>query len=239
MKILLIEDDAPIALVIQRGLRGARFTVDVEADGLRGLERAQHEGYGVIILDVMLPGLDGWSICSSLRDRRCSTPILMLTARDSPEDRVRGLDTGADDYLTKPFHFPELLARVQALARRNQTHKSRMIRIADLELDTTLGRATRGGRELPLTPREYALLEALAGNEGRVLSYQTLCDCLADDSREAQDRLPWDIDSLRRKIDEGDERSFISVLGGVGYRLEAPLPVAVADDFWRRARCAS
>jgi two-component system copper resistance phosphate regulon response regulator CusR len=238
MRILLIEDDAPIASVIQRGLRGARFTVDVEANGLRGLERAEQEGYGVIILDVMLPGLDGWSICSALRDRCISTPILMLTARDSYEDRVRGLDTGADDYLTKPFHFPELLARVQALARRNQTHKSRMIRIADLELDTTLGRATRGGRELPLSRREYALLEALAGNEGRVLSCQTLCDYLADHSAEAQERLPWDIESLRRKIDPGDESSFISVLGGVGYRLEAPLPVGIGKD-WGRTRCAS
>ena len=239
MKILLIEDDAPIALVIQRGLRGARFAVDVESDGLRGLERAKQEGYGVIILDVMLPGMDGWNICASLREQRCSTPILMLTARDSPEDRVRGLDTGADDYLTKPFHFPELLARVQALARRNQTHKSRVIRIADLELDTTLGRATRAGRELLLTRREYALLEALAGNEGRVLSCQTLCDYMADNTRDGQERLPWDIESLRRKIDDGDESSFISVLGGVGYRLEAPVLAAATDSYWGRSRCAS
>lgn len=239
MKILLIEDDAPIASVIQRGLRGARFAVDVESHGLRGLERAEQGGYGVIILDVMLPGMDGWSICAALRERRCATPILMLTACDSYEDRVRGLDTGADDYLAKPFHFPELLARVQALARRNQTHKARVIRIADLELDTTLGRATRAGQELPLSGREYALLEALAGNEGRVLSCQTLCDYLADDSREAQERLPWDIESLRRKIDAGDESSFISVLGGVGYRLEAPALAAIVDGSWGRTRCAS
>src|SRR5437879_1095332 len=143
MKILLIEDEAAIAKVVRRGLEQARYVVEVAGDGAQGLERALEGGYGLIILDLMLPGMDGLRICEELRSHRCLTPILMLTARAGVPDRVQGLEVGADDYLTKPFDFAELLARVQALLRRDKIHRARVIRIADLEIDTGLRRVLR------------------------------------------------------------------------------------------------
>jgi two-component system, OmpR family, copper resistance phosphate regulon response regulator CusR len=220
MKILLVEDDQPLAAIIRLGLKGARYTVDVAADGPTGLRMALENPYGLIILDLMLPGMDGLSICAALRERRNATPILMLTARDAPEDRVRGLDVGADDYLPKPFHFPELLARVHALVRRNQTHKARMIHIADLEIDTTTGRASRAGRQLSLTRREYSLLEMLAADEGRVLSCRSLGERLAEEG--GADSLQMDLEALREKIDGPHETKLISAVGSVGYVLQAP-----------------
>jgi DNA-binding response OmpR family regulator len=229
MKILLIEDNQPIAAVIRLGLRGARYSVDVAEDGVTGLEMALSERYSLVILDVMLPGMDGWSVCAALRERRNAIPILMLTARDAPEDRVRGLDLGADDYLPKPFHFPELLARVHALVRRNQVHRERVIRIEDLEIDTTTGRAARAGRDIPLNNREYALLEALAANEGRVLSCRSLGEWLPDEEgEEGAGMLQTDVEALRQKIDDAHDVKLISTVGGVGYLLEGPGAAAPA-----------
>lgn len=220
MKILLIEDDQPLASVIRLGLKGARYTVDTAEDGPTGLRMAQEGGYGLIILDIMLPGMDGWSLCAALREQRVTTPILILTARDAPEDRVRGFELGADDYLAKPFHFPELLARVQALFRHNQTLKTRVIRVSDLEIDTTTGRVSRAGRPVALTAREYWVLETLAANAGKVLSCQTLGEQLQDS--DSADSLQMDIESLREKIDSGREAKLISAAGSVGYVLDAP-----------------
>jgi DNA-binding response OmpR family regulator len=170
VRILVVEDDAVIASLLRKGLEKAGFEVEVSADGPGGLRAARAGTFGLIVLDVMLPGLDGWRVCEALRERRDTTPILMLTARDSIDDRVRGLEGGADDYLPKPFDFKGLLARVRALLRRDKLHKTRVIRIADLEIDTAAHRVVRGGQEIQLTPREYSLLEALAVNEGRVLT---------------------------------------------------------------------
>ncbi|HEV2473303.1 MAG TPA: response regulator transcription factor, partial [Chthonomonadales bacterium] len=170
VRILVIEDDEQISEIIQQGLEEAGYKVDVARDGATGLDMAETQAYSTLVLDVMLPKMDGWEVCKSLRASRNTVPILMLTARDSIPDRVHGLEIGADDYLPKPFHFSELLARVRALLRRDQIHKGRVIRIYDLEIDTTQRIVKRGGSEISLTPREYTLLEALAAREGRVLT---------------------------------------------------------------------
>src|SRR5262249_39061094 len=146
------------------------FAVDVARDGNTGLERALENEYALIVLDLMLPGMDGWSICAALRARRRTVPILMLTARETASDQVRGLDAGADDYVARPFDFDVLLARIRALLRRDRVNRARWIQVADLRIDTGGSRVWRGGREIHLTPREYTLLEALAANEGRVLT---------------------------------------------------------------------
>src|SRR5579884_3876362 len=168
MKVLLIEDEPGIAKAIRRGLEMASFRVETAADGRTGLQMAVTGEYAVVILDLMLPGMDGMRVCEELRERRIRVPILMLTARGAVTDRVRGLEAGADDYLAKPFEFSELIARVQALIRRDRVHKSRVIRICDLEIDTGKRRVARGGAEIALTPREYQLLEALAAHEGEI-----------------------------------------------------------------------
>src|ERR1051326_280579 len=148
MRVLLIEDELGIAEEIKEGLEEERFRVDVASDGTTGLDMATSNNYAVILLDIMLPGISGWEVCKRLRDAKDLTPVLMLTARDAPPDRVRGLDLGADDYLPKPFDFPELVARVRALVRRDRVHRARIIQVADLEIDTGAHRAFRGGVEL-------------------------------------------------------------------------------------------
>ena len=175
MKVLVIEDDAGIGKLVRRGHRGGGLSSGGKAlDGATGLNMALENTYVAIVLDVMLPKLDGWRVCEELRSHRSRTPILMLTARDTVEDRVRGLDIGADDYLPKPFDFKELLARVRALVRRDKIHRTRMIRIGDLEIDTAQRRVTRAGRTIGLSHREYKLLESLAANEGRVLTREAI-----------------------------------------------------------------
>jgi two-component system, OmpR family, copper resistance phosphate regulon response regulator CusR len=222
MRILLIEDDPPIAAVVRRGLEEARFSVDLAADGNTGLEMALIEPYGLIILDLMLPGRDGWSVCETLRGRRVTTPILMLTARDAVDDRVRGLELGADDYLPKPFAFPELLARVRALVRRDQVHKGRVIRVADLEIDTAGAVVRRAGQEVTLTRREYTLLEALAANEGRVLTRETILDRVWEDAESYSNVVDVHVGSLRKKIDAGHAQKLIQTVHGTGYMLRRP-----------------
>lgn len=222
MRVLLIEDERAIAAVVKRGLESARFSVDVAADGETGLKLALESPYSVIVLDLMLPGRDGWSICRELRDRRVTTPILMLTARDTVEDRVRGLETGADDYLPKPFDFTELLARIRALLRRDKVHKARVIRVADLEIDTAAGRVSRGGQEVHLTRREYSLLEALAANEGRVLTREVILDRIWMDEESYSNTVDVHIGLLRKKIDAGQVVKLIQTVHGVGYTLKSP-----------------
>jgi DNA-binding response OmpR family regulator len=222
MKILLIEDDEVIADLIRTGLEEARFTIDVAHDGASGLERALSEDYALIILDLMLPGQDGWSICESLRSHRRSVPILMLTARDAVEDRVRGLETGADDYLPKPYDFVELLARVRALLRRDKLNRASVIRIADLEIDTAGSRVRRAGQEIDLTPREFTLLAGLAASAGQVLTREMIQQRLWRDDESFPNTVNVHITSLRRKIDAPYETRLIHTVHGVGYTLRAP-----------------
>lgn len=222
MRILLIEDDTAIASVVRRGLQSARFEVDWAADGHEGLRLAQEREYGLILLDLMLPGIDGWKICETLRSRRNPTPILMLTARDAVSDRVRGLELGADDYLPKPFDFTELVARVKALIRRDRLHKGRVIRVADLEIDTDASVVRRGGQEIHLTRREYTLLEALAANEGRVLTREVILDRVWMDEESYSNTVDVHIGLLRKKIDAGQAVRLIHTVHGVGYTLRGP-----------------
>jgi DNA-binding response OmpR family regulator len=222
MRILLIEDDEVIAERIQVGLERAHFSVDVAFDGETGLQMAREGPYALILLDLMLPGRDGWSVCEALRLRRNPVPILMLTARDAVQDRVRGLETGADDYLPKPFDFTELTARVRALLRRDQLHKARVIRIADLEIDTSAHKVRRGGREIVLTPREFALLEALARNEGRALTREYILERVWADDESYSNTVSFHVASLRKKIDEEHAVKLIHTVHRVGYVLRGP-----------------
>jgi two-component system copper resistance phosphate regulon response regulator CusR len=219
VKLLLVEDEAAIAAVVRQGLEEAHYVVDVAHDGRTGLDRALDEEYALILLDVMLPQMDGWTVCQALRARRNTTPILMLTARDAVGDRVRGLDLGADDYLPKPFDFDELLARVRALLRRDRVHKARSIRIVDLEIDTGLRRVARAGQEVPLTPREYSLLEALAVHEGQVLTREVIQERVWINEESFSNTVDVYIGMLRRKIDAGHAVKLIQTVHGVGYVL--------------------
>jgi DNA-binding response OmpR family regulator len=224
VRVLLIEDEDDLGEVVKEGLEASRYEVVWERDGRAGLERAVEGGFSVILLDLMLPGMDGWAICRRLRDRRDPTPILMLTARDGVDDRVRGLETGADDYLPKPFDFKELRARVRALLRRERVHRAGLIRVADLTIDTDSRKATLAGRDLPLTAREYTLLEALAGHEGRILSQERILERVWGDEDSASNTVEVYVSMLRKKIDAGrdPERRLIHTVRGLGYTLRAP-----------------
>lgn len=222
MKVLLVEDEKPIAMVVKRGLEESRFNVKVAEDGEAGLRLALEESWSLIILDLMLPGRDGWSICRELRMRRDTTPILMLTARDAVDDRVKGLEMGADDYLPKPFDFKELVARVRALIRRDRVHKGRNIEVADLEIDTNAGRVWRAGKEITLTRREFTLLEALAANEGRVLTREIIQERVWMDSESYSNTVDVHIGLLRKKIDAGHPVRLIHTIHGLGYSLRVP-----------------
>ena len=222
MRILLVEDEGPIAAVIKRGLEESGYFVDTAGDGVNGLEMAKNGAYGLVILDLMLPGIDGWTVCRTLRQYRNNTPVLMLTARDSVEDRVAGLDLGADDYLAKPFDFGELLARVRALLRRDKVNKTRIIQVADLEIDTAAHRVVRAGQEIQLTRREYALLEALALNEGRVLTREVIQDQVWMNDESYSNTVDVHIGSLRKKIDASYDEKLIHTIHGLGYTLRSP-----------------
>jgi DNA-binding response OmpR family regulator len=222
MKILLIEDNEMIAELVKTGLEEARFTVELAQDGETGLRKAIDGSYALIILDLMLPQRDGWSVCTALRARPDPVPILMLTARDAVEDRVRGLDAGADDYLPKPFDFEELLARVRALLRWEKLHRTRVVRIGDLEIDTSATRVRRAGREIHLTPREFSLLAGLAANEGRVLTREMIQERIWMDDDSYENTVNVHITALRRKIDAPFETKLIQTVYGLGYTLRAP-----------------
>lgn len=222
MRILLVEDDEAIAEVVKQGLEEAYYSVDIANDGLQGLAMAEEEAYSLLILDVMLPGMDGFAICRRLREGRNLVPILMLTARDSLDDRVHGLEIGADDYLPKPFEFPELVARVRALLRRDKIHRTRVIQIADLEIDSGSRRVKRGGQEIRLTPREYELLEALASYEGRPVSREAIQEHIWMDDDSYSNTVDVCIGQLRKKIDSEHETKLIQTVHRVGYMLRDP-----------------
>ena len=222
MRILLIEDETGIANLIREGLEEAKYRVDVAADGETGLRMALEETYHLILLDLMLPGRDGWSVCEELRSRRDRVPILMLTARDTVKDRVRGLDAGADDYLPKPFDFQELMARVRALLRRDKIHRTRVIRVGDLEIDTAQHRVTRAGAEIHLSHREYDLLEALAANESKVLTREAIQERIWMNEEAGYNTVNVYIGMLRKKIDANHTVKLIHTIHGVGYTLRVP-----------------
>ncbi|MHB8971961.1 MAG: heavy metal response regulator transcription factor [Pirellulaceae bacterium] len=223
MKLLIVEDEQKTASYLHKGLTEAGFAVDVADQGEDGLRLAQSRGYDVIILDVMLPGRDGWSILAEMRREGKETPVLFLTARDAVEDRVKGLELGADDYLLKPFAFSELLARIRSILRRGQARLPETIRIADLELDLVGHKAVRAGRRLDLTPKEFALLSLLARRVGEVLSRTLIAEQVWDMNFESDTNVvDVHIRRLRSKIDDPFECKLIHTVRGVGYVLEKP-----------------
>jgi len=222
MKILLVEDEPGIASMIEEMLVGAGFTVDVSADGESGLQNALENMYHLVILDVMLPKRDGWSVCEQIRAHRNTVPVLMLTARDTVHDKVRGLDCGADDYLPKPFDFREFMARVRALLRRDKVHRGKVIRVADLEIDNEEHRVRRAGVEIHLSHREYELLRALASREGTVLTREVIQERVWMNEEAFSNTVNVYIGMLRKKIDANHDVKLIHTVHGVGYSLHAP-----------------
>jgi len=221
VRLLLAEDEAAIAAVIAKGLREQSYAVDVAPTGPTALHEASTNEYDLLILDVLLPQRDGFSVCRELRDDGVATPILMLTARDAVHDRVRGLDSGADDYLTKPFDFEELLARVRALLRRGPSLRPSVIAVDDLVLDTRTRRVTRGGRPLDLTAKEYALLEYLARRQDEIVTRAEIAEHVWDARFDAfSNRIEVYVQRLRRKVDDG-HRPLIRTRRGEGYTLRA------------------
>jgi len=220
MRVLLIEDDRKAARLLAKGLQEEGFVVDVAPTGELGEEHAAVNDYDVIVLDWLLPGKDGIAVCRSLRARDLSTPILMLTARDSLADRVSGLSTGADDYLTKPFAFAELLARIRALLRRSRTARPAVLRVSDLTLDPASRRVTRGGVSVELTSKEFAILEVLMRSAGEIVSRTRLIERVWDEASEILDNLvDVHLSHLRKKIDRGESSNLIHTVRGFGYRL--------------------
>jgi two-component system OmpR family response regulator len=218
MRVLVVEDEAKLADVLQRGLRRQGMGVDVAADGEEALMRATTTAYDVILLDVMLPGTDGFAVCAELRAQDVWSPTLMLTARNAVEDRVRGLDSGADDYLVKPFSFDELFARLRALTRRGAPRRPAVLEVGDLRLDPASRRAWRRGEELSLTAREFSMLETFMRRPGEVLSRFELLEHVWDSSYENRSNvIEVYIGYLREKLG----REAIETVRGVGYRLRA------------------
>jgi DNA-binding response OmpR family regulator len=225
MRILLVEDDPRIASFVAKGLREQAYAVDVASNGEDALYQAAINSYDLAILDVMIPAPDGFEVCRRLRHSGLRFPILMLTARDATEDRVRGLDTGADDYLTKPFEFRELLARLRALLRRSGELRPSRIQVEDLALDTAAQTAARAGKQIPLTTKEYALLEYLARNAGRVVGREEITEHVWDESFDPfTNTIEVYVNRLRRKIDEPSANPLIHTRRGAGYMLGSAPP---------------
>jgi len=222
MRVLIVEDDAKLAGLLRDGLRAQRVDPALAATWAEGLERAGLASFDVIVLDVRLPGGDGFTLCAELRRRGITTPVLMLTALDAVDDRVRGLEVGADDYLTKPFAFRELVARLKALARRRPALAPTVFRAADLEVDLSARRVRRGGRELSLSAKEFALLELFVSHPGKVLDRATITAHVWDDNHDPfANLLEVLVRRLRRKVDDGFEPKLITTLRGAGYRFGA------------------
>jgi len=230
VKVLIVEDDPEISAALRTGLEKAGFVVDIVRDGERALSVGLNRVVDVIILDLMLPSIDGITVCKRLRAEQVSTPILMLTAKGNLDDRVEGLESGADDYLAKPFEFAELLARVRALVRRDKVHRSARIEICDLVVDTATRVVNRAGRVIELTKREYLLLEALASRQGQVLTRETIHRSVWNDEFSISNTVDVHVRRLRQKIDDDFEPKLIHTVVRIGYVLRAEQPQSARDD---------
>lgn len=223
MKILIVEDEPKTGDYLRQGLAEAGFVVDLVRDGLDGLYHALGGEYDLLVLDVMLPALDGWGILQTVRRQGLEMPVLFLTARDQVEDRVRGLELGADDYLVKPFAFAELLARVRTLLRRGKSKEPEVLRAADLELDLLRRRVLRAGVRVDLTAKEFALLELLLRRQGEVLPRSLIASQVWDMNFDSDTNvIEVAVRRLRAKVDEPFEPKLIRTVRGMGYVLEAP-----------------
>ena len=221
MRILLVEDDTAIARSLKEGLEDEAYAVDVANDGSEGYRTAAADDYDVIILDIMLPEMNGYEVCRALRSDGNKTPILMLTARDAERDIVEGLDTGADDYLAKPFSFDVLLARIRALLRRPNEKLEEILQVGDLKLDPSSKKVTRASQEINLTAKEYGVLEYLMRNKGKVLSKEQIISHVWDfDADVLPNNVELFIMFLRRKIDKPFKSKLIHTVSGFGYKLE-------------------
>ena len=222
MRVLLVEDEPQVARFISKGLREQTYAVDIAEDGEQALFQAEISDYDIMILDVMLPKVNGFEVCRQLRQRAFRPPILMLTARDGVEDQIEGLNAGADDYLPKPFDFRVLLARLQALLRRAAQVRPNLIEVADLTLNTLNHSASRAGRNIRLTAKEYALLEFLMLNTGQVLGRSAIAEHVWDENFDPFSNLiDVYIKRLRRKVDQGFTQALIQTRRGEGYMLSA------------------
>lgn len=221
MTILIIEDEKKLVGILKRALKSERYSVEVAYDGKEGLEKALKRNYSLILLDVMLPELDGFTVCKELRNHDVHTPVIMLTAKGSTEDRVAGLDAGADDYLIKPFGLDELFARIRAVLRRRKTVDSEITRIADIEMDKKKHEVTRAGKLISLTPKEYKLLETLLSNQGEAIDRRRLIDnAWGPEFEETNNELNVHIRYLRKKIDGDRELPLLKTVRGIGFVLK-------------------
>jgi len=221
VKALIVEDDASVARFLKQALTEAGYTVEVEEDGVEGLHTARSMPFDVMLLDVMLPGIDGFEVCRRLRAAQVMTPVLIITARDTLEDKLAGLDGGADDYIVKPFQVAELLARVRALLRRGSSSPA-VLQVADLMLNPATRHIARNGQSISLSGTEYTLLEYLMRNAGRVLTRTMILDHVWEYDFEGNDNvLDVYIGYLRRKIDKGHAQPLLHTVRGVGFKLES------------------
>jgi heavy metal response regulator len=221
MRVLFVEDDKNIAHFVKKGLEENYLTVDMAYDGEEGLYLASHERYDLLILDIMLPKMNGIGILKSIRERGINTPVIFLTAKDTERDIVQGLNVGADDYMVKPFSINELLARVRAILRRGKTELVSELTVADLTMDSKTHKVFRGGRRIDLTPKEYALLEYLMRNEGQVLTRTMISECIWDYHFDSLTNVvDVHIYHLRNKIDKYFKPKLLHTIKGVGYVLE-------------------
>lgn len=223
MKLLIVEDEVKTANFLSKGLSEAGFLVSVAADGEEGIRLIETGAFDLIVLDIMLPGMDGWEILTRLRGGGLQTPVLILTARDDVQDRVRGLELGADDYLVKPFAFSELLARVRTILRRPPVRESSTLRVADLELDLAGHKATRAGQRLDLTAREFTLLSLLVRRAGEVLTRTLIAESVWAINFDGDTNVvDVNVRRLRGKVDDPFPRKLLRTVRGVGYVLENP-----------------
>ena len=221
MRLLVVEDDAKLARALERGLKREGYAVDIAETGDEALAQAIGNDYDAVVLDVMLPGKDGFSVCRAMRRNERWAPVVMLTARDQVSDRIRGLDAGADDYLVKPFHFGELLARLRALIRRGPSERPPILEVGGLRIDPARRTVTQDDREVELTAREFALLHFLARHAGEVVTRERLLAHVWEDSDDSSTNVvDVYVGYLRKKLDEGSKRRLIRTVRGVGFMLQ-------------------
>jgi len=221
MRVLIVEDEKKIAEFVKRGLKEEGYAVDIANDGENGFFLAKTNEYDIILLDIMLPKIDGVTLCRKIREGGVGSPVIMLTAKDSVEDKVQGLDSGADDYITKPFAFEELLARIRAILRKRSSHASTLLKVGDLAMDLTTHKVNRSGKAIDLTTKEFALLEYLMRNADKVVTRTMISEHVWDiDFDTFTNVIDVYINYLRNKIDSGNKKKMIQTIRGRGYMLK-------------------